>query len=171
MRRTLPACRSGLTVAAVVVLLSACSGSDEDSSAASSSSAAPSSSASESTGDSANSQFCTEAADIQERVGSTLTDPANSGSLGQVLQEGVDEIRAIEPPAEIASDWGAFADGLERIAVAFTDVDVTDPAARQSLAAVAAEVQQELGAASTNVENYLRDECGIGSGAPAAPTS
>jgi hypothetical protein len=88
-----------------------------------------------------------------------------------VLQEGVDEIRTIEPPAEIAADWSALADGLERIATAFADVDVNDPAAQQSLGQVAGEVQAELGAASTNVENYLRDECGIGAGEPAAPTS
>ena len=157
-------------MAAAVVLLSACGGSDEGSSAASSSAAEPS--ASESSAEATPSQFCTEAAAIQEKVTASF-DEQDPASLGQVLQEGATEIRAIEPPAEIADDWGALADGLEQIAGAFADVDITDPAAQQQLGQKIAELQGPLDSASTNVENYLRDECGIemDSGEPAAPTS
>ena len=170
MRRTLTACRSGLSVAAAVVLLSACGGSDEDSSAAGSSETSPS--ASETSAGSADSEFCTEAASIQERVGASFTE-ADPSSLGEVLQEGVTQIRGIEPPAEIASDWAALADGLEQIAAAFADVDLTDPAAQQQLGQKVAELQGPLDTASTNVENYLRDECGIEieGGESAAPSS
>ena len=169
MRRTLTACRSGLSVAAAVVLLSACGGSDEGSSA--SSTTAAESSAAES-GGSSDSQFCTEAAAIQEKVTASF-DEQDPASLGQVLQEGATEIRAIEPPDEIAADWTALADGLEQIAAAFADVDLTDPAAQQQLGQKIAELQGPLDSASTNVENYLRDECGIemDSGESAAPSS
>jgi hypothetical protein len=168
MRRTLTACRSGLSVAAAVVLLAACGGSDEGGSASGSSE----SSASETSAAAADSEFCTEAGSIQERVSASFTE-ADPSSLGQVLQEGVDQIRSIEPPAEIASDWAALADGLEQIAVAFADVDLSDPAAQQELGRKVAELQGPLDTASTNVENYLRDECGIEieSGEPAAPSS
>jgi hypothetical protein len=170
MRRTLPAFRTGLSVAAAVVLLSACGGSDEDGSAAGSTESSPS--ASESAAPEADSEFCTEAGSIQERVSASFTE-ADPSSLGQVLQEGVTEIRAIEPPDEIASDWAALADGLEQIAAAFADVDLTDPAAQQELGQKVAELQGPLDTASTNVENYLRDQCGIeiDSGEPAAPSS
>lgn len=163
-------CRSGLSIAAAVVLLSACGGSDEGDSASGSSET--SARASESSAGSADSQFCTDAAAIQERVGSTLNE-SDPSSLGQVLQEGVTEIRAIEPPAEIASDWAALADGLDEIAAAFTDVDPTDPAAQQQLGQKVAELQGPLAASSTNVENYLREECGleVDSGESAAPSS
>lgn len=171
MRRTLPACRTGLTLAAAAVLLSACGGSDEGDSASASSSA-PSSSAPETSAEAAGSEFCTEAGSIQERVASSFTE-TDPTSLGQVLQQGATEVRAIEPPAEIASDWAALAAGLEQIGAAFTGVDVDDPAAQQALGAKIAELQGPLDAASTNVENYLRDECGleIGPGEPAAPSS
>lgn len=163
-------------MAAAVVLLSACGGSDEDSSATASASATassePSSSASETSAPSAGSEFCTKAGSIQQRVASGFTQ-SNPAELGPLLQEGAAEVREIEPPAEIASDWTALAGALEQIAAAFTDVDVTDPAAQQELGRKIAELQGPLSTASTNVENYLRDECGleVGSGEPAAPTS
>jgi hypothetical protein len=105
-------------------------------------------------------------------VASTFTQ-SEPGELGPLLQEGAAEVRQIEPPAEIASDWAALADALDQIAVAFTGVDVSDPAAQQALGRKIAELQGPLNSASTNVENYLRDECGleIGSGEPAAPSS
>ena len=168
--RIFPTCRSGLSVATAVVLLSACGGSDEDGSAAGSSET--SASATESSAGSADSQFCTDAASIQERVGSsfTQTDPA---SLGQVLQEGAAEVREIEPPSEIAADWEALAGGLEQIAAAFADADANDPATQQALGQKIAELQGPLGTASTNVENYLREECGleVDTGESAAPSS
>ena len=169
MRRISTAFRTGLPVAAAVVLLTACGGSDEDSSASSSEAG---SSASESSAAAAGSEFCSEAASVQERVGASFNeqDPA---SLGQALQDGAAEIRAIEPPAEIASDWNTLADGLDQIAAAFAEVDLTDPNAQQALGQKIAELQGPLDTASTNVETYLRDECGIDlpSGEPAAPSS
>ena len=171
MRRIPTACRSALSVAAVAVVLSGCSGSDENSSAAgsstSSSSASPSSAA-----PSADSEFCTRAGAVQERVAASFSgsDPAD---LGVLLQEGAAEVRAIEPPADIAADWAALADGLEQAAASFAGVDLDDPAAKQALAQKLAELQGPLTGASTNVENYLRDECGLQLGAtePAAPSS
>ena len=171
MRRIPTACRSALSVAVVAVVLSGCGGSDENSSAAgpssSSSSASPSSAA-----PSADSEFCTRAGSIQQRVASTFTesDPAD---LGALLQEGAAEVRETEPPPEIAADWAALADGLEQVAAAFAGVDLNDPDAQQALGRKVAELQGPLNTASTNVENYLRDECGpqIGSTGTAAPTS
>jgi ABC-type glycerol-3-phosphate transport system substrate-binding protein len=171
MRRIPTACRSALSVAVVAVVLSGCSGSDENSSAAGSSSSSSSASPS-SAAPSADSEFCTRAGSIQQRVASTFTesDPAD---LGALLQEGAAEVRETEPPAEIAADWVALADGLEQVAAAFAGVDLNDPDAQQALGRKVAELQGPLNAASTNVENYLRDECGlqIGSTGTAAPTS
>jgi len=170
MRRILPACGTALSVAAAVVLLSACGGSDEDNSAAGSSEAT--SSASESGAPAAGSQFCTEAAGIQEKVGASF-DEQDPAGLGAALKEGAAEIRGIEPPAEIAADWNALADGLDQIAVAFAEVDLTDPAAQQVLGQKIAELQGPLDTASTNVETYLREECGLelDPGESAAPSS
>jgi hypothetical protein len=169
MRRTLTAFRTGLSVAAAVVLLSACGGSDEGGSASSDTSA----SASESSADAAGSEFCTEAAAIQERIGSTLTEQSDPAALPQALQQAAAEIRAVEAPPEIADDWNALADGVEQIAAAFASVDFNDPNAVATFQQQVGELQTELASASTNVENYLREECGIdaGNSESAAPTS
>jgi hypothetical protein len=171
MRRTLTACRTGLSVAAAVVLLSACGGSDEDSSASSTSEAT--SSASESSAEAAGSEFCTQAAVIQERVGATLTDQTDPTALPGVLQQAATEIRAVEPPEEIAADWNALADGVEQIAGAFGSIDFNDPNAVATFQQQIGQLQTELATASTNVETYLRDECGLESTGdePAAPSS
>ena len=169
--RPLPtACRGALSVAAAV-LLSACTGSDEGS-AASGSSTASSSASGSSAAPSAGSEFCTRAGSIQQRVASTFTE-SDPAQLGALLQEGAAEVRETEPPAEIAADWAALADGLEQVAASFAGVDLGDPASRQALGRRIAELQGPLNTASTNVENYLRDECGlqVGSNEPAAPTS
>lgn len=172
MRRISRARRGALSVAAVVVLVSACGGSDESSSSASESGETSAGATRSSAAPPADSEFCTKAGSIQQRVTASFTesDPAD---LGALLQQGADEVRETEPPAEIAADWAALADGLEQVAASFAGVDLDDPAAQQALGRKIAELQGPLSTASTNVETYLRDECGleVGSGEPAAPTS
>jgi hypothetical protein len=167
MRRILPACRTGLSVVAAVVLLTACGGSDGNEAAPSASRSSAASSAPQ-----ADSEFCTEAASIQERIGATF-DESDPSSLSQVLREGAAEIRAIEAPPEIADDWNTLADGFEQIATALADVDLNDPAAQQSLQAQLGQLQTELTTASANVQKYLTEECGIelDPSETAAPTS
>jgi hypothetical protein len=170
MRRLLPACRTGVAAAAAGVLLTACSGSgDDESSSAPSASASPSSSSSSSAG----SDFCTEAAAIQERVSSTLGEQADLTRLPQALQQAAAEIREVEPPQEIAADWATFADGIEQIAVAIAKVDVDDPNASETFQREVAPLQQQLVPASTNVSAYLREECGldVGPSESASPSS
>ena len=173
MRRALTGCRSGLSVAAAVVLLTACGGSEEAPSAASSNASEPSSSAAESAANSGGSQFCTDAAAIQDRVGATLDEQADPAALSQALRQGAAEIRALEPPQEIAADWNALADGVEQIAGSFESIDINDPNALATFEQEVAQLQAQLATASTNVGNYLRDECGLDPdpNEPAAPPS
>ena len=96
-------------------------------------------------------------------MASTFTEPDDPPTSAQVLQEGAAEIRDDRAARRDRRRLGALADGLEQIAAAFAGVDVNDPAAQQALGRKVAELQGPLGTASTNVENYLRDECGIGS--------
>jgi hypothetical protein len=158
MRRTLPVCRTGLSMAASFVLLTACGGSGNDDSA--SAAGGSTSGASETSTGAGGSEFCTEAAAVQERVGATFSEGSDPTSLPQVLQAAATEIRAIEAPEEIASDWASFADGIEQIATA-AQVDFADQAAVATFQQQAAELQQQYGTSFTNVENYLTDECGL----------
>ena len=160
MRRSLTVCRNGLTVTAAAVLLTACGGSGDDE-ASSSSSSSETTSASESSADAAGSEFCTEAAAIQERVGSTFDDQSDPAGLPQALTQAAEDVRQVEPPAEIASDWAALADGIDQIAAAIGSVDFSDPNAAATFEQQVAPLQQELAGASANVSSYLQNECGL----------
>ncbi|SFF57199.1 hypothetical protein [Blastococcus tunisiensis] len=173
MRRTLTVCRSGLSLAAAVVLVTACGGSDDED-AASSESSASTSSAAETTAEQDDSEFCTQAAAAFEQVEPAFTgggeDPA---ALATALQQAADDVREIEPPSEIESDWASLADGIEQFAQAFADVDVNDPASAAELQERSTEIIGELTTSATNVQTYLTTECGleVDETEPAAPTS
>jgi hypothetical protein len=148
--------RSAVVVGAVLVSLAACGGGDDD--ATSSASTSAGADATESAAASDGSDFCTQAAGIDQRVESAMSDlegddPSVADAFGQIAEE----LRAMDPPEQIASDWDAMAAGLDRMAEAFADFDITDP---DSLAALE-EAEGNLSTASANVETYLRDECGI----------
>lgn len=170
MRRTLAVHRTGLSVAAALVLLTACSGSDKQSSA--SSPGRSSSSASETSAQASGSEFCTKAAAVESSVSSAVTDKSDPAAIQQALQAAVTEIRGIEPPSEIASDWSALADGIEQLATAFGNVDFNDQAAVASFQQTANNLETQLSGASANVEHYLTEKCGLTApSGSAAPTS
>jgi hypothetical protein len=144
-------------------VLAACGGGGS-----SSTGSAATSSAAETTAASGQDDFCTQAAGFDERVDSALSDLGeNDPSVPDAFRQIATELRGIEAPAEIADDWTALAGGLDRIADALADFDITDP---DSLAALD-DIEGDLSTASSNVENYLRDECGIGTSDSPAPTS
>ena len=162
MRRTLSLCRSGLAAAAAVVLLTACGGSDEDSNAAESTSSSSSSSASETTENTApqaDSEFCTEAAAIQERVTASLTG-SDQSNLGEIFQQASEDIASIEAPPDIATDWASFAEGIAQFAE-ISQIDFTDQAAYQQWQQQATQIQTEYGAAFASVQTYLATQCGL----------
>ena len=162
MRRTLSLCRSGLAAAAAVVLLTACGGSDEDSNASESTSSSSSSSASvttENTAPQADSEFCTEAAAIQERVTASLTS-SDQTNLGEIFQQASEDIASIEAPPDIATDWASFAEGIAQFAE-ISQIDFTDQAAYQQWQQQATQIQTEYGAAFASVQTYLATQCGL----------
>jgi hypothetical protein len=178
MRRTLTTFSTGLAGAAAFVLLTACGG-GSDSSAASSSTASSStagttsSSAAESSsgGDAGSSEFCQQAAQLQNELQSA-PDISNPEAAVPAIQQLADAVRRLDPPQEIASDWTKVADAMEQLAQILGTTDVNDPqqaaAAQQELA----DLQTNLTPAITNVGNYLSSECGLTTGAvDPTPTS
>jgi hypothetical protein len=155
MGRSRSALRTSVSVAAAAVLLLACGSSGEEEETAGTSSAAPT------TVEPADPEFCTEAASIQERLEATVTDQSDPTRLPAILDEAASEIRAIQAPDEISGDWAALAGGVEQFSAAIAGIDFTDPDALTTLDQQLAPLQQQLGAASTHVGDYLRDECGI----------
>jgi hypothetical protein len=158
MRTSLAACRAGLSGAAALALLTACGGSDDTHS--STGGASTTTSASATTANASTSEFCTQAAAVQQRVGATFSGGSDPATLPKVLQEAATQIRAIDPPAELATDWTSFADGIEKIAAA-AKIDFNDQAAVATFQQKAGALQQQYGTAFAHVESYLTDTCGF----------
>jgi hypothetical protein len=151
-----PSARLAVLAGAVLLSLAACGGGDDDAgSAAGTSSSAE---ATQSAPASGSSDFCTQAAGIDQRVEAAMSDlEGDDPSVADAFTQIAEELRAMDPPEQIAADWDAMAAGLDRMAEAFADFDITDP---DSLTALE-QAEGDLSTASGNVETYLRDECGI----------
>jgi len=159
LHRSVPPWSRTLSGAAALVLLTACGGTGGyGASDAGSSTSAAESEAADTSAVAGQDEFCSQAAEIDKRVESALSDLADDDpSVADAFQKVGEELRGIQPPDEIASDWDALSAGLDRMAAAFADFDITDP---DTLAALEG-AQGDLTKASDNVETYLRDTCGI----------
>ena len=150
MHRGLTGCRAGVAGAAAAVLLVACGGGDGSSTDNAGGSAADA-------GNAASGEFCDQAGDIDARVDEALSQLDEGGSVSEAIHASADELRAIEAPEAIATEWAALVDGLDQIADALADLDITDA---DSVAALD-EIGTRLSTAGDKVDNYLQDECGI----------
>ena len=160
MPGTLSACRSVSAVSAAVLLLTACSGgaANDTSGSASEKSAAGTTAAA---GD-----FCSRAADLDERVDAAVAS-RDDASVPDAFRALATELRGIEPPAEIAADWETQADGLDQLADAVAELDLTKPDSFAKLE----EIGSGLSTASDNVGKYLEANCGIDTSGSPAPAS
>jgi hypothetical protein len=108
-----------LAIAALVPLLAlvaACGGDDDSSSSGSGSDGG-------SGGSQSGEDFCTEFESLNQRM-SDINEPT-----GDQLQEALDQLQSIDPPAELQDEWAALADSLENLD--FNDPTNADPAAAQ----------------------------------------
>ena len=144
--------RAALLGAAAVVLLAGCGGGGYGSD-----SSATTSAADDATGRASGSEFCTRAADIDQRVEDGLDKLDDDPSVADAFRQLADELRGLEAPDAISSEVVAMADGLDRMAEAFDGIDITDP---ETLTALD-DAEGNLSEASDKVDEFLRDECGI----------
>jgi hypothetical protein len=162
VRRTAGTWPAAVAGAAAAVLLTACGGGDPAPDASSASSTAGSGASGSDAAGTADAtgaaDFCDQAAGIDDRVDAALSDAeGDDPSVADAFRQIAEELRGIEAPAEISADWQAMSGGLDRMAEAFTGLDITDS---DSLAALDA-AEGDLSTASENVQGYLHDECGI----------
>jgi hypothetical protein len=173
MRRTLTLCRTALAGAAVAVLLTACGGgSNDDSASTSSAKSTTSSSASSSSAAAADTEFCQQAATLDQDLGG-LTNTTDPPQLAPALQVSSTRLHQLTPPAEIEADWNSLVSAIDQLAQAAAQTDFTNQEQAPAFAQTAAQLESQLGAAATNVETYLSTQCGLdtaGTGT-ASPTS
>jgi hypothetical protein len=173
MRRALTLSCTGPAVAAVV-LLAGCGGGGSTPSASSTTTAATSSSAASSSAPLAQTPFC-------QQSSKTLTELAPAFSSGQsdptkvgpILKKAAAQVRAIQPPAAIATDWKTLADSLDQFAASYAGVDPRNPASASAFAQRNATLMGSLTTAAGHVEAYLSTNCGLTAPTPVpvAPSS
>jgi hypothetical protein len=147
--------RAALLSAATVTVLAGCGsggGYGSDSSATTGAAEAGT------TGAAGDSEFCTRAAGIDQRVEDGLDglddrDP----SVADAFRQLADELRGLDAPEAISADLAAMGDGLDRMADAVEDIDITDPATLTALD----DAEGNLSEAADEVDGFFRDECGI----------
>jgi hypothetical protein len=105
--------------------------------------------------------FCRQAAGIDARVDAALADLDDGApSLPEVFSRIAVELRRTTAPAPIEADWTAVAAGLDRMAGALADLDLTDLHALEA-------AEGDLTTAGGRVDAYLAAACGQRSAAPA----
>ncbi|MGH8824783.1 MAG: hypothetical protein ACRDVN_09930 [Jiangellaceae bacterium] len=155
--------RAGVVLVLGVLALSGCGGDDDPGASGSAATDSPTGEPSaEATGGDAGS-FCEQVEAARDQLdsvvdGDALADP--SAAL-DVVEEALDTMRSIEPPAEIAEDWTAVTSFTEDMISSLDDIDVTDPSAMEDLAQELEQDAEVLDDAADRVDRYLEDECGI----------
>jgi len=159
MRRTLTLCRTALAGAAVAVLMTACGGGNSNDSA-STSSAKTTTSSSSSSAAAADTEFCQQAATLDQDLGG-LTNSTDPSQLAPALQAISTRLHQLTPPAEIETDWNSLVSAIDQLAQAAAQTDFTNQEQATAFAQTATQLESQLGSAATNVETYLSTQCGL----------
>jgi hypothetical protein len=172
MRHALVLSCTGPAVTAVL-LLAGCGGGGSTPSASSTTTAASSSAAS-SSAPLAQTPFCQQSTktltELAPAFSSSQSDPTK---VGPVLKKAAAQVRAIQPPAAIATDWTTLADSLDQFAASYAGVDPRNPASASAFAQRNATLMGSLTTAAGHVEAYLSTNCGLTAPTPVpvAPSS
>lgn len=158
LRAVVPATLS----AAALLVLPACGGSDDTGSAAGSSSPSAAATTAESSAAADDSAFCQQAQAALDANNQAVTDAQSDPSqLSALLTQATDELEAITPPDAIATDWQTLVDSGRQLAQAVEGVDITTPEGQQAIAGTLQQITATVEPASTNVQSYLAENCGI----------
>jgi len=156
-----------LPLAVAPLLLAGCSSSDSESTASSSESSSESSSAaSSSTGEQSPADaekqetFCTQVPPLLTGITSDLetvgTDPTRATAT---LNEAVDKISAVEPPADAKPAWNRLVASWTAMRDLLARADLTNPQANADLAPQLQSLQTELVDSGTAVDEYGQANC------------
>ena len=171
MRHPLALACTGPALAAVV-LLAGCGGGSSTS--ASSSTAASTSGAASSSAPLADTPFCQQSTATLSTLAPAFTSSGSDPTkVAPILAKAAQQVRAIQPPAEITADWKTLADSLDQFAASYSGVNPQDPASASAFAQRSATLLASLSTAAGHVETYLSTNCGITTptGLPTAPSS
>ena len=94
--------------------------------------------------------------DITDDVNAVYSDPQ---SAPDVLNEAVDRLEAVEPPAEAADLWDELVTSWQALTDLISSADLSDPSANADLAEEATALQGDLVSAGEAVDEYGQENC------------
>jgi len=160
-----------LSAAALLVLPACGGGSDDTGSAAGSSSPSAAATTTESSAAADDSGFCQQAQAALDANDQAVTDAQSDPTqLSSILTQATDQLESVTPPEAIAGDWQTLVDAGRQLAQAVSGVDITTPEGQQQISGTLQQITSTVGPASTNVQSYLAENCGIAT-TPTAATS
>ncbi|WP_369141258.1 hypothetical protein [Modestobacter versicolor] len=144
------------------LLLTGCS-SDDESGPATSDASSSSESAAEAAAEAdaeKKDTFCTEVPDLLSDIAGDLegfqADPQSAPAL---LDDAVERISAVEPPADVAPEWQRLVTAWTGMRDLIAQADLTDPSANTGLAPQLQTLQTELIDSGTAVDDYGKANC------------
>jgi hypothetical protein len=156
--------RAALAGAAAAVVLSGCggsSGNDASSSSATRTATTTTTTTTTTASAKADSAFCQQAQQLVTKVQSTLGSTSDQSQLPAQLQQVADALHGVQPPAEIATDWNAFADDIAALGQAYASTNFNDPQSTATFQQTATQLQGKLTAEGGHLESFLGSRCGI----------
>jgi hypothetical protein len=166
--------RAGAGIALIVIMLAGCGGDSDDPGASGTGddaqTSAPTTVPPEGTATDGDG-FCAEVEGIRDRLENfdSLPDAADPEAaietVIETMENSVDALRSVDPPAEIAEDWSTLTEAFDDVVTDLRNLDTSDPGALpQQLEDLSNRMEQRSTAiegAGTRIDAYLKDECGI----------
>lgn len=120
----------------------------------------------------ADTPFCTAAGGLVAATDPSSGDTSDPEKAAAFFQQAARKLRSVTPPAAIAPDWSAVADGLAELSKAYAGTDLSNVQEEQQLELTITRVQTSIGPAQNRVNDYLHASCGIdtGGGTVSTPT-
>ncbi len=115
-------------------------------------------------GGSSASSFCDDVTEVDEAFSTLDEDIEDPSQLSTIFTEVQASLDAIDPPSEIAEDWGTLTSALGEVVDVVEDIDFEDPEALASLGEELADLEERFGdveAAGDRIQEYASEECGI----------
>jgi hypothetical protein len=178
VRRPLFHCGAGLAVAGALFTLSGCNGFQDQSAGAATSRSTPASSSALATvspgtaaASAASTPFCTGAARLVADTNASSGNTSDPVAAAKFFDDGARRFRSVTPPQDIATQWKAVADGLEQLSQAYAGTNLADVQQELQLEQTLTQVQNRIGPAQNQVNQYLHDTCGLDMGGGTATSS
>lgn len=105
-------------------------------------------------------EFCADGQALQEGAFLDDVDSTDAEAVDKAVQDGLDQIKAIDAPDDISDDWATVTDAMDEYLSAIKDVDMTSDDGMEKMSEISEIMStDEVTKAGENVDTYIADNC------------